>query len=283
MAEEDTTTVDAAAEDADFGAGFAGTGTKPTDKPAKPDKPEPAETPQAEEVPEFVQISAKDWAEVRAAAAKTASYDSQLSKAFGTIGNMQKMLNEQRAAATPAAAAAVAKKFKIDPEAFADMRRDFPELAAQAEAAIEKALSGLPGPGANDADPAKLETLLAQFHSAREIKALEKEYPDWRERVGAISVGEQPNPDHPFRKWLGTKDAAYQNWINGSESAEVLSRAIRTFERETKAASAKPAVAQRDTARAERIKAAVQPRGDNAGAAAGKTDQDEFESGYNSR
>jgi hypothetical protein len=292
MAEElDTTIADDKASEADFGAGFAGTEGKPDKAAAKPDKattkpdaPQPAETPRAEETPEYVQVTAKEWNEIKAAAARTASYDQQFSKLFGTTGNLAKQINEQRAATTPAAAAAVAKKFEVPKEAFAAMERDFPELAAQTRAALEAALSGLPGPGGNDAhDPAKLESLLAQYHSKRELEVLEDQFPTWRTIVGAVDVTrEQPDPNNAFRKWLGGKPADYQARVNGSESAQVIGRAIRLFQRET-AAPAKTNGAPRNDARADRIRAAVQPRGDNAGAAAGKSENDEFLEGFNSR
>lgn len=295
MAEErDTAVVDDAQDLADFGAGFAGTDVKP-DKPSTEapadrtpakEKPEPAATPREEAKPEpkYVQVTESDWAEVRAAAARTASYDQQFSKLFGTTGNLLKQINEQRAAGQPAAAAATARKIEIPKEAFAAMERDFPELAQQTRAALEAALSGLPGPGANDAhDPVKLESLLAQYTAKREIEALEDAYPEWRTIVGAVDVTrEQPDPNNAFRKWLGGKDAAYQTKVNSSESAQVIGRAIRLFQNETKAA--KPAATpQRDTTRADRIRGAVQPRGDNAGAAPGKTEDDEFQAGFNSR
>jgi hypothetical protein len=288
MADEkpDDVAVDDAQENADFSGGFTGAEGKPAEKPTgKPDKPAPAETLRAEATPEkFVQISEKDWADVMAAAARTASYDQQFSRAFGTIGNLQKLLNEQKAAGQPAAAAATARKIEIPKEAFAAMERDFPELAQQTRAALEAALSGLPGPGANDADDSKMEERLAAFHAKREVKALADEWPDWREIVGAVDVTrEAPDPNNPFRKWLGGKDVAYQNRINGSESAQVIGRAIRLFQNETKAAPAKVNGTPRDAARAERIRGAVQPRGDNAGAAAGKTDDEEFEAGFRSR
>lgn len=274
---EDTETIDAEQEQADFGAGFSGVEVK-TDKPAKP---EPAETPRVEAPPEkFVQISEKDWAEVRAAAAKTASYDQQLSKAFGTIGNMQKMLNEQRAKEAPQPAPTAARKVEIPKDTFAAMERDFPELAQQTRAALEAALSGIPVNGANDAqDPAKLENLLQQYTAKREVEALEDAYPDWRTIVGAVDAAkETPDPDNAFRKWLAGKDEAYQTKVNGSESAAVIGRAIKTFQRET--AAPKPTVPQRDTARADRLRAAVQPRGDNAGAPPSKTADDEFHAGF---
>lgn len=287
--EDDTATLVDAQENADFASGFTPDAGKPTEKPTA-DRTEPEAAPEgatveAEEKPEYVQISAKDWAEVRAAAAKTASYDQQLSKAFGTIGNLSKQIAEQKAAGQPAAAAATAKKIEIQKDAFNAMRRDFPELADQIQTALETALSGIPvGSGANDADPAKLENLLATYNSRREIEVLEDQFPDWRDIVGAVDVTRETPPDNAFRKWLGTKDSAYQQRINGSESAAIIGRAIRTFQRET-AAPAKPAAAAkpRDDARAERIRAAVQPRGDNAGAAAGKSDDDMFEEGFRSR
>jgi hypothetical protein len=293
MADEkpDDAAVAEAQENADFDSGF---GVKPAEKIPAKEKPEPAATPRAEAKPapkpeakpepKYIQVTEADWAEVRAAAAKTASYDSQLSKAFGTIGNLQKLVNGLQPQATPAAVPAAARKVEISKAAFAEMEKDFPELAQQTRAALEAALSGLPGHGANDVDATKIEAMLVTWHTKREVRALEEDFPDWREIVGAVDVTkEQPNKDNPFRKWLGSKDTAYQNRINGSESAQVIGRAIRLFQNETKAAPAKPAATPRDTARAERIRSAVQPRGDNAGAAPGKTDDDEFVAGFNGR
>jgi len=274
----DTTAAeDDARENAEFGAGFEG--DKPAAKPpAKPETPAPAATPR-EKAPEtkYVRITEKDWADVRAAAAKTASYDQQLSKAFGTIGNLQKLVSGFQAQ-TPAG-----RKVEIPKDAFAAMERDFPELAQQTRAAMEAALQGYTGTGAADADPAKLESMLAAYTSRREIEALEDAFPAWREIVGAVDVTRQaPDPNNPFRRWLATKDVAYQTRINGSESASVIGRAIRAFQKET-AAAPKVNGTQRDLVRADRIRAAVQPRGDNAGVSSGKSDQDEFEAGFNSR
>jgi hypothetical protein len=61
----------------------------------------------------------------------------------------------------------------------------------------------------------------------------------------------------------------------------VIARAIRSFQNETKT-PAKPPTTPADARRAV-IQGAVQPRGDNAGAAPGKSDDDEFQAGFNSR
>lgn len=283
MNDDDTTTiVDDAQDLADFAGGFEG---KTAEKIAARDKPAPAVAPQAEEPkPEYVQVTAKEWDEIKAAAARTASYDQQFSKIFGTIGNVQKLLNERKTESAPAAAAP--RKVEVPEAAFADMARDFPELAKQTREALQAALSGITN-GA-DVDFGKIEQKIKEAlvvsQSAREVEALEDIYPEWRKIVGAVDITkEQPDPENPFRKWLGTKDATYQARVNGTESAAVISRAIRLFQNETKT-PAKPAVTPRSDARAERIKAAVQPRGDGAGAASGgKSDDDEFIAGFNSR
>lgn len=309
---DDTPAVTDAESDAAFGAGFDGVAQterppgdegKIADKPAKldkpaPEKPDPAATPRAKETPapEYIQITAKDWADVRAAAAKTASYDQQLSKAFGTIGNLQKMVNGFQAQTPPASPATppAARKVEISRAAFAEMEKDFPELAQQTRAALEAALSGLPSSGGADVDASTIEGMLAQYTAKREIEALDDAYPDWRDIVGAVDVTkQQPDPDNPFRKWLADKEPAYQTKIHSSENAAVLSRAIRLFQKETAASLAQSGLratpkvngtrSPHETARADRIRAAVQPRGDNAGAAASKSEDDEFVAGFSSR
>lgn len=290
--EDDTAVIDDAAADDDFTSGFSDKPTeraaeKATEKAKQPaEKPEPQAAPEeatapAEEAPEYVQMTAKDFAELRAAAAKTASYDQQLSRVFGTLGNLQKVVAEFRAQ-TPAG-----RKVEIPKDAFAAMERDFPELAQHTRSALEAALAGLPGTGAADVDDTKIQGMLAEYTSKREIEALEDAHPDWETIVGAVGKGEQPDPNHPFRKWLATKDVGYQTRINQTESAAVIGRAIQRFQTETKAAAAaaapKPAAEKpREAARADRISRAVQPRGDGAAAGPAKNDDDEFEAGFRS-
>lgn len=278
----DTTAVDDAQADADFGSGFAGEGKTDTKPPAN-GKAEPAQDAapvEAEPAPEVVSITRKEWDEIKAAASRTASYDSQFSKLFGTLGNVTKQLQTFQTKATPETPPP-ARKVEISKAAFAEMEKDFPELAQQTKAALEAALSERNGA---EIDATKIEGMLASHTARREIEALEDAYPDWRKIVGAVDVSrETPDPDNAFRKWLAGKDEAYQNRINGSESAAVIGRAIRLFQKESAPAPAKPAPTPRNNAQADRIRAAVQPRGDNAGAGAAKTDQDEFEAGFNSR
>jgi hypothetical protein len=288
MSETTTTDVDTSVQDdAEFAAGFEGKTAEKIEKTTPPatDTPPPADTPQADAdpAPEYVQISKKEWDEIKAAAARTASYDKQFSRAFGSIGNLHKLLEERKADATsPASTPAAARKVEVPKDAFAAMERDFPELAQQTRAALEAALSGLP---VADVDATKIESMMASYHARREREALEDAYPDWRKIVGAVDITkEEPDPENPFRKWLATKDKSYQDRINGTESSAVMGRAIRLFQNETKAAAQpKPAATPPRTSDGrfvERTRAAVQPRGDGAGVPAGRSEQDEFEAGF---
>lgn len=301
MTDNDTDTLadDDAKLEAEFGSGFAGVAEVTTDRSErrgqkKPlidltksanGKAEPAQDAsreKAEPAPEYIQITKSDWEDVRAERAK---YEQQFSKAFGTIGNLQKQLNGFKAAEPPPAAPPVKPRVEISREAFAEMEKDFPELAQQTRAALEAALSGLPAPAGSEIDAAKIEGLFASYASRLEIKALEDAYPEWREIVGAVAAGESPDPDQPFRKWLAGKGETYQKRINNSERAEVIENAIALFQKETAApktnGTARATAAA--TAAADRFKAAVQPRGDSGGPPPGKSEDEEFESGFNSR
>lgn len=280
--DNDTTTTDDAAAEAAFAGGFEAETPKRPEPRADPGKVQPAETPRETKPngkdPDYVQITRSDWDNVRTAAAKTATYDQQLSKAFGTIGNLQKVINGLRDQ-TPQG-----RKIEVSREAFADLERDFPELANSTRAALERALSGVHG---NGADPAVIRRMLNEHTSEREVEVLEDAHPDWRDIVGAVDVSQQmPDPNNPFRKWLATKDAGYQRRINGTESAAVVMRAINLFQRETQTRTqTRQAQAARADTRTDRIRQAVQPRGDGAAPAADATNDVEaaFAAGFKNR
>lgn len=267
-------TLVADASDAEFGAGFDG---KPAEKPAAPDKPIPAETPRAEAVPapEYAQLTVAELAELKAAASASASHGQQLSKAFGTIGNLQKLINAMQSQPTRG------EKIELK-AAFAEMEKDFPELTQHIQGALEKALSGVSAPAATEVDDKKIEQLVTERAIRRELDILEDAYPGWRDIVGATGPNlPAPDPNNPFRKWLATKGADYQKRVDNTESAAVITRAIRLFQNETKA-PAKPAPTPRDTTRADRIRAAVQPRGDGGGASVGDNAEEQFAAGFRS-
>ena len=284
-----TTEIDHQAEDAaaqaEFDAGIAmETGGKPKadPKPERPD-PKPEAKPVAEVVvksaePKYVRLTEDQFASLNAAAAKTVTFEAQLSKAFGTIGNMQKVMNELREQ-TPRGL-----KVEIPKDAFSAMEKDFPELAQHTRAGLEATLRGLTGtgPATAEIDPEKMQQLVSEHVIRLETEALEDAYPDWREIVGAVDITkQQPDANNQFRKWLGTTPGAYQVKVNGTNSAAVLSRAIQAFQAETKAAPATPSL--KAQLQAARIQAAVKPRGDGGQAPPARSDDEDFEAGFATR
>lgn len=235
--------------------------TKTQTKPADP----PAE--------EFMQITKKQFERLDAAAKRTDDFEKQISKAFGTIGDVQKIVRTLQGQ-TPRGL-----EVAIPDGAFADMEKDFPELAKHTRAALEATLKGIKGTGNATAqvDVTEFDRKIEERVIKLQTEVLEDTYPDWLKIVGAVDVskGEKPDDNNPFRKWLATKDAAYQAKINSTNSAGVITRAIEAFKSETK----KPATAPKPEPKSNRIQEAIRPKGDG-GQPPLKDAEDDFESGF---
>lgn len=237
----------------------------------------PKPEPKPADKPEYIQLTKQQFERFEKAAKLTDDVENKFSKAFGTIGDVQKIVRGLQGQ-TPRGLAV-----KIPAGAFDAMKKDFPELADHVQAAMEATLKGVEGTGSASAhvDTEAFEKNLQERVLKLASEDLEDEFPDWGKIVGAVDVrkGERPDPNNAFRKWLATKDQAYQTKINSANSAGVITRAIRAFLSETKQA---PATAKPDPwaqARASRIQEAVRPKGDG-GHPPAKGADDEFEAGF---
>lgn len=257
---------------------------KPVDAVAEP-KPAPAPKPVAPG-PKYVRITEDQLKGFNSVAEKMTALETQMSKAFGTIGNVQQIVTKLQAA-TP-----VGLKVEIPKDAFTEMEKDFPELAAHSRKALEATLKGLSGTGtapASDAEATarQISERVREATLTAQAEVLEDFYPDWKKIVGAVDLtkGEKPDPKNPFRLWLKTQPDAYQDKINNTNSAAIISRAIGKFEAARKAAPARPQpkpVAPKQAARIARIAAAVKPKGDGGQPGPRKTVDDEFNEGFRS-
>lgn len=288
---------------ADFEAGAAMEAEAKTAPPPKPQaasepsaaapQPKPAAKPApaaSAAAPEYVQLTKEQFERLNAAADRIAGYDQQFSKAFGTIGDVQKLVRQLQAQ-TPRGL-----KVEIPKDAFAGLAKDFPELAEHVRAGLDATLKGITGTSTEMTrpDPEEVSRIVSERTRAVQLEALDEEYPDWRTIVGAVQEGQAPDPNNPFRKWLATKDAAYQARINGTQSAAVITRAIAAFQKDTanpapQTSPGRPAAAPRidpkaqaAQARQARLRQAIQPRGDGAQPPARNSDEDEFEAGFKS-
>lgn len=251
---------------------------KVAEEPKAEEPPKQAEqpvvvAPRAE--PKFARITEEDLASLRAAAAKTATMEAQLSKAFGTMGNLKQVVDRLQTQA-PAGV-----NVEIPPDAFAELEQDFPEVAAKIRSGIEKTLKGVKGNTAAAVPDLDAMGSVARAEMVkREIDTLDETHPGWRENIGAPQ-----DSAHPFRAWLVRQPAEYQKRINSTYSSAVIGRAIDRYETEKKAAEAPPPgtrpTAPRIVARNDRIRAAVQPRGDGGGMPPpSRTENDEFLDGW---
>jgi hypothetical protein len=271
----------------EFGAGFTEESPPPEAPAAAIVEPKPETTPAPKvepkiaakapavvetKAPKYVQITEEQFASLQAAASKTVAIEAQMSKAFGTIGDVQQTVKKLQAA-TPAGAS-----IEIPKDAFAEMEKDFPELAAQMRMGLEKSLKGVRGTAAGQAaDPDAVGKLVTAETVKLQIEALEDAHPTWREIVGAVDSAGKHDQANPFRQWLAKQPAAYQAKINATNSATIIARAIDKFQADTKPA-AKTTPAPKAAARNDRIRGAIQPRGD--GGQPAPAIKDDFAEGF---
>ena len=253
-------------------------------EPVQPDtkkedpKPEPAPAAPVAEGPKYVQITEEQYARLNAAADETASLKQQMSKAFGTMGNLQQVMNRLQSA-TPAGASV-----EISAEDFAELAEDFPELATHTRAGLERILKRMNVRGTGEAsaiDPQAIGRAVRDARQVDELEALDDLHPGWRDIVGRAE-----DADNAFRKWLVQQPQAYQDRINSTQSASITARAIDQFK--AASAAAKPTAqpqpqhpAPRIAARKDRFQAAIQPRGAGGPPSpSSNSADDEFQAGF---
>lgn len=260
-----------------FGSGFD---EKPAPKVEA--KPEATSTPESvtetpavkvESKPEYAQITVDRLAELEKAAARTASHEAQLSKAFGTIGKLQQLITEVREKMPKG------DDVKLSTPAYEKMLEQFPELAGATKGMVEELLSASQSTQIDY--KSEIDRLRAERREA-ELEALSDEFPNWSVIVGAVDEGQPHDPENPFRKWLAGKDETYQKRVNKSLSSAVIARAIRAFQEETKP-PAKPSPTPRADTRREQLQAAVQPKGDGGAPSTANPQEDAFAAGFAGR
>lgn len=270
MAEANTAEVEA-----QVNAAFLGEAPPTTTPAATPeveeDKPEaaPAEaaaTPSATvpPKPEYVRLTKQDWDNAKAAVGKVASLESQVAKLTGSTPSVDaiaaKVLETVRAQ-TPAGL-----DIEISDDDFAEMMQDFPELAGQTRAGLQRVLKKLKGTGApsSPAQPVDIEAITSKVRLSIEADALVETHPDWEAIVGRPPKDRpadwKPDPNNPFRKWLAAQPADYQEKVNNARSPAVVKSAIDKF----KAEPAPAAGSSRADARRDVIKDAVTPKTDGS-------------------
>ena len=288
-AEAEQTEAEVAAAEAALAEGFDADPPAPSTPPAKgppPDLSAFVRKPVQEEPavyvpppPRYVRLTEDEAQRLRSAADETVNLKQQLSRAFGTLGNMQQVINQIRNQ-TPAGAAV-----EITDEDFAELREDFPELEQRQRVGLERILKRANLRGTAQAapatvDPEAMRSVAATIVHGEGLEDLDDLHPGWREIVG------QPNDsNNPYRRWLANQSDQYQELIHGTYSAAITKRSIDRFradQAKARAPVARQTPSRPEAARRERIAAAVAPRGNGQPPAPRQpTALDRFHEGFN--
>jgi len=244
------------------------------------------------EKPKRARISHEEWEETRTTLAnaralmgKLSNFESQIARLSGTVGNVQKAI--QDAAAQAQAQTPYGLSIELTDEDFKDLAVDYPELAKVNRSVLQSIFNRaqIKGTGTATAEPAKTgqppadppkaaPTALTREDVAevlRQEKAKEVSdrfiaaYPNWRELVGAPDTDGGPMKESgaAFHAWLKTQPAAYQQRINSTENPAEMHEALDLFtaSRPKTPAAAAPSGQNRRAV----IEGAVTPRADSAG------------------
>lgn len=273
MAEVNTAEVEATVNAA-FGAGFGDTPPAPPEKVVEEAKPEPVKPEAAApapvpEKPQYIRLTKQDWDNTKAAAGKVSSLESQVAKLMGAMPKAEQIVQqviEKVQSQTPAGS-----PIKLTKEDLAELSEDFPELSEKILAGLGRAFERAsakgtgdptPTPAQSPAQPVDMDAAFEKWQLGREAKALEKAYPDWSDIVGRPPMPGDPVPEgNPFRAWLATQPAAYQEEVGQTESPAVVQAAIEKFKAsQTQSTAATPAKPDKAAARRAVIEDAVTPR-----------------------
>ena len=266
--------IDNAQDEADFASGL---GETPEVKP-----PLPTETPaevKTEVAPvvealKYAQITEDELNDLRTRAARIdemkATQDKSFGTAFGKIGGIERVLADLKAGQHLG---------ELSVDDFAEMKEQFPELAEMQVAGLNRALAKMKTPAPDSAQlDTKMQELLApviaraeaaeKMAQAAERRALTKAHPDWNAVVALPAFGE----------WAAKQPDETRQMLASGWDADAIAQALTTY----KQAMLPPVVPPKNSARKDVIASAVTPRG-TGGHAPGRTEDDDFLDGINSR
>jgi chromosome segregation ATPase len=257
---------------ADFAAGF-GNEEPAVIEPVATPEPEVIETPNEAEAAqaaapqvETVSLTKEQWESAQAQLQELNRFRETAAKQVdglsGKLGELNRNLQN------------VPKPKALNPESFARLKSEYPDLGAL----LEQSFADAPAApqkvqGVDPAEVARVaqETAAQQFARLQlELRheAMEDRHEDWREVV--------TSPD--FEAWRKTLPAEEGERIAATNSPRVLAKAIDQF----KASKTAPAVVPAPKKQSARLEAAITPQGKPGRVAPSKSEVDYFKEGFGS-
>lgn len=279
--------------DADFDAGFTGAPTETPgnqaeaaedkqlgdaaagvteDKPAGDGQAASTETPAAEPpAPEFVQLTRDDFTKLMQRAEEVDNLKSTVQqnadKVFGTIGGIQRILNDLKAQPS-------GQPLKLSEADFAELTAEYPDLAALTTKGLQRVLEKLPTRAAA-VDPSAIEKVVQERTATVRTEVIDSHLDavvdgDWREEVR--------KPE--YAAWID-KQPDEVKALGASDSLRDAAKLMRLYKAHRDAPPPAPAPTTQQTSptRSRVFAAAVAPKG--AGVTAVRpSEDDDFESGF---
>lgn len=279
--------------DADFDAGFTGAPTETPgnqaeaaedkqlgdaaagvteDKPAGDGQAASTETPAAEPpAPEFVQLTRDDFTKLMQRAEEVDNLKSTVQqnadKVFGTIGGIQRILNDLKAQPS-------GQPLQLSEADFAELTAEYPDLAALTTKGLQRVLEKLPTRAAA-VDPSAIEKVVQERTATVRTEVIDSHLDavvdgDWREEVR--------KPE--YAAWID-KQPDEVKALGASDSLRDAAKLMRLYKAHRDAPPPAPAPTTQQTSptRSRVFAAAVAPKG--AGVTAVRpSEDDDFESGF---
>lgn len=247
---------------------------------------EPAAVPEPKKEPENKQAEKKvDEPEavdpIKALMERFDKLEARTRNAEGHIGGLnhqQKLLQESIQAASKAATKQVTDaptKEQVsealkNPQEWEDLKLAFPEWATATEKFMEAKLASIK-PEAPALTPEQVEKKIADVIERVTDTSLNAVFPGWRKEVAT--------PE--FDAWLNSQPDDVKA-LAGSDDVGDAARMLKLYDLSKQAKVKQEAPPKKEpSAREKQLKAAINPKG-TGGHAAGRSEVDEFESGYNS-
>lgn len=274
--------IDQATAEADFESGFDDPGTikDATETPQTETievNEEPANEVPEEPAPRFKQITEDEFAALQARAALVddikAAQEKQFGTAFGKIGGIERTLGQLSEQLKGGSGV------QINDEDLAELKQEYPELAASLVKGLNGALSKVKGGG--QVDPATLDQLVQErltpalqaaqekWERRQEEKSLSRSHADWLQVVNSDAFkswkDQQPNRDE----------------INNSEDSHFVSEVISNFKKTLVPPKPKAPQVDPKELRRKQLEASIAPKG-SGGHAAGSDGEDDFLNGFKS-
>lgn len=195
----------------------------------------------------------------------------QLDKAHGSIGDLNRRLQQAQTAA-PAAVPATTMAIEL-PEELKQFEQDYPDVAAYVKALGAASQQRQETPPAEPKQPvatgAEVPAQAEIDPLAIELVVMDRMHKGWREKVQS----------QDFNLWLASQGGDVQQAFSSAQTADGLAAVIGDYDQW---ATARAAAADKSAKGQQRLKAAVTPSGNAPRPQAAPTEDDAFRAGFSS-